>query len=133
MTFKSRRAAAIAGALMMALAGSSPVRADVKDYEFQLVDQQLKKGDAVIAVRLVHKPTGRAIPDAVIFATRLDMSPDKMEGMTAPLEPIASDAPGVYRFKSNLTMEGAWALSLSAKVQGEPETLQSRLIIKALP
>lgn len=133
MTFKSRRAAAIAGALMMALAGSSPVRADVKDYEFQLVDQQLKKGDAVIAVRLVHKPTGRAIPDAVIFATRLDMSPDKMEGMTAPLEPIAGDAPGVYRFKSNLTMEGAWALSLSAKVQGEPETLQSRLIIKALP
>ena len=43
-------------------------RADVKDYEFQLVDQTVKKGDAVLAVRLVHRLDGKPEPDAVIFA-----------------------------------------------------------------
>jgi len=32
-------------------------RADIKDYEFQLVDKTVKKGDAIISVRLVHSPT----------------------------------------------------------------------------
>ena len=67
----------------------TPARADVKDYEFQLVSQEVKKGDAVIAVKLVHKPSGRAIPDAVIFAKRIDMGPDGMGDMQAKLDPIA--------------------------------------------
>ena len=50
--------------------------ADIKDYEFQLVDKEVKQGEAVIAVKLVHKPSGRAIADAVIFAKRIDMGPD---------------------------------------------------------
>ena len=56
-------------------------RADIKDYEFQLVDKTAKKGDAIISVRLVHKPDGKPVPDAVIFATRLDMAPDGMQEM----------------------------------------------------
>ena len=63
--------------------------ADIKDYEFQLVDKEVKQGEAVIAVKLVHKPSGRAIPDAVIFAKRIDMGPDAMEAMTAPLEAVS--------------------------------------------
>ena len=53
----------------------SLARAGINDYEFQLVDKEIKQGDAILSVRLVHKPDGKAVPDAVIFATRLDMAP----------------------------------------------------------
>ena len=124
------RAAALAAALTMAMA-TMPAWADVKDYEFQLVSKDVKMGDAVIAVKLVHKPSGRAIPDAVIFAKRIDMGPDNMASMAAKLEPVAGGEPGVYQFKTNLEMAGRWALTLGAKVQGETGTVQSKLIVNA--
>lgn len=125
------RAAAIGAALVTAM--STSVLAGGKDYEFQLVEKEVKQGGVTIAVKLIHKASGRAIPDAVIFAKRIDMGPDKMEAMTAPLEPLPSTEAGVYRFKTELTMAGNWALSLGAKVQGEAETVQSKLIVKATP
>lgn len=107
--------------------------ADIKDYEFQLVQTEVKQGVATLAVKLLHKPSGRAIPDAVIFAKRIDMGPENMEGMTAPLEPLPSVEPGVYQFKTELAMAGRWALSLAAKVQGETGTVENKLIVKATP
>ena len=54
--------------IAVSLTGSATLaRAEIKDYEFQLVDQTVKKGDAIISVRLVHKPDGKPVPDAVIF------------------------------------------------------------------
>jgi hypothetical protein len=125
------RAAAIGVALLTAMAGSA--LADINDYEFQLVDKEVKQGEAVIAVKLVHKPSGRAIPDAVIFAKRIDMGPDGMEMMTPHIDAVSSTEPGVYRFKTDLSMAGRWALSLGAKVQGETGTVENKLIIKAVP
>jgi hypothetical protein len=122
------RAAAVAAALTMAM---MPAWADVKDYEFQLVSKEVKKGDAVIAVKLLHKPSGKAIPDAVIFAKRIDMAPDGMGEMQSKLEPMPGGEPGVYQFKTNLDMAGRWALTLGAKVQGESGTVQSKLIVNA--
>ena len=84
MQRSSLRAAAVGVALLMGMAGSA--LADAKDYEFQLLDKEVKQGAAVISVKLVHKPSGRAIADAVIFAKRIDMGPEAMEGMTAPIE-----------------------------------------------
>jgi YtkA-like len=108
--------------------------ADVKDYEFQLVQSEMKKGDgAIVAVRLVNKKTGKPVPDAVIFAKRIDMAPDAMQEMTAPLEQLPSIEPGVYRFKTDLMMQGRWQLSLGAKVQGENGTIEAKLVLKALP
>ncbi len=105
-----------------------------EDYEFQLVQPELKQGDgAVLTVRLVHKPSGRPVPDAVVFARRIDMAPEGMATMTAPLEPMPGDEPGTYRFKTNLMMEGGWQLSLAAKIQGEPGTVRNRLALKAVP
>ncbi len=129
MTRAFLRAAAMSAALITAAA--APAFADSKDYEFQLVDKEVKEGDATIAVKLIHKPSGKAVPDAVIFAKRIDMGPDQMEGMTAPLEPLPSTEPGIYRFKTELTMAGRWALSLGAKVQGETGTVESKLIVTA--
>jgi hypothetical protein len=125
------RAAVLGFALLGGMAGSA--LADAKDYEFQLIDKEVKKGEAFITVKLVHKNSGRTIPDAVIFAKRIDMGPEAMEAMTAPLEAVPSTEPGVYRFKTNLTMEGQWALSLGAKVQGETGTVENKLIVKAIP
>ena len=127
-----RRAVVLVGA--MTATWVTGAVADARDYEFRLVAPQFKQGDgAVIAVKLVHKPTGRAVPDAVIYATRLDMSPDNMATMTAPLEPLPSTEPGVYRFRTNLTMAGGWMLSLAAKVQGETGTIENKLVFKAVP
>jgi hypothetical protein len=118
----------------VAMTGSVTVaRADIKDYEFQLVDQTVKKGDAIIAVRLIHKPDGKPVPDAVIFATRLDMTPDGMQEMATKIAPMPSAEPGVYKFKANVSMAGGWQLSLGAKVQGEAGTVDSKLVIKATP
>ncbi len=118
----------------IAVTGSATLaRADIKDYEFQLVDKTVKKGDAVISVRLVHKPDGKPVPDAVIFAKRLDMAPDGMETMKTTIEPMPSTEPGIYKFKAEVTMEGGWRLSLAAKVQGETGTVENKLAIKAMP
>jgi hypothetical protein len=108
-------------------------RADVKDYEFQLVDKTIKKGDAIISVRLIHKPDGKPVPDAVIFATRLDMAPEGMQEMATKIAPMPSTEPGVYKFKATLTMAGGWQLSLGAKVQGETGTVENKLVLKATP
>jgi hypothetical protein len=118
----------------IAIIGSATLaRADIKDYEFQLVDETVKKGDAIISVRLIHKPDGKPVPDAVIFATRLDMAPDGMQEMAAKVTPMPGAEPGVYRFKANLSMAGGWQLSLGAKVQGETGTVENKLVLKATP
>lgn len=123
-----------AALICVTIAGSATLaRADIKDYEFQLVDKTVKKGDAVISVRLVHKPDGKPVSDAVIFAKRLDMAPDGMESMKTTIEPVPSTEPGIYKFKAAFTMEGGWQLSLGAKVQGETGTVESKLVLKATP
>src|SRR5450759_1182986 len=120
-TFNISRAfrAALIG---IAVIGSAAIaRADIKDYEFRLVEPTIAAGkDKIVTVRLVNKTTGKPVPGAVIFATRLDMAPEGMPEMATKiaLEPGAAE-PGSYRFKATFGMEGKWLLSLGAKVQGE--------------
>ena len=129
MNISFRKVALVAA---LALSAASAV-ADVKDYEFQLVRNEAKKGDATIDVRLLNKKTGKAVPDAVIIAKRIDMAPDGMAEMATRVDQVPSAEPGLYRFKTNLSMEGRWQLSLGAKVQGETGTVQSKLVLKAVP
>ncbi|MEQ1613800.1 MAG: FixH family protein [Hyphomicrobiaceae bacterium] len=109
-----------------------PAWAGAKDYVFEPVKVEVKNGPgSELLVRLVHKPTGKPIEGALIVKTRLDMTPEGMEAMTAKhvAEPAAE--PGVYRFKADLTMAGNWALKLMAKVQGEPETIEGMVVFKS--
>ncbi len=123
-----------AALISIAMTGAATLaRADIKDYEFQLVDKTIKKGDAIISVRLIHKPDGKPVPDAVIFATRLDMAPDGMQEMAIKVTPMPGAEAGVYRFKANLSMAGGWQLSLGAKVQGETGTVENKLVLRATP
>jgi YtkA-like len=115
------------------IAGSATLaRADSKDYEFQLVDQAITAGpDKIITVRLINKASGKPVPDAVIFATRLDMAPDGMQEMATKVTPMPGTEPGTYRFKATLSMAGRWQLSLGAKVQGERGTVENKLVLTA--
>ena len=117
----------------VALVGSAAIaRADIKDYKFELVDQAVQAGaDKIITVKLMNTKTGKPVPDAVIFATRLDMAPDGMQEMVTKVTPMPGTEPGTYRFKATLSMAGGWQLSLGAKVQGETGTVENKLVITA--
>ena len=131
-TFKLSRAfqAALIG---IAVIGSARLaQADIKDYEFKLVEPMVAVGkDKVVTVQLVNKKTGKPVPDAVIFATRLDMGPEGMPEMATKIVREPGGEPGTYRFKAAFGMEGKWQLSLGAKVQGETGTVESKLVITA--
>jgi YtkA-like protein len=102
------------------------------DYAFEPVNPEMKKGDDVtVAVRLTSKTTGKPVPDAVVFKTRVDMAPDGMAEMESPVAPLPSKEPGMYVFKTDLPMAGRYQFTLSAKVQGEPETIVGKVIVKA--
>lgn len=130
MTTTKLARTALAALIGAVLTGSA--HAEIKNYEFQLVQPTIKTGaDRIVTVRLVDKTIGKAIPDAVIFATRLDMAPDGMQEMVTKLTPLPGTEPGTYRFKANFSMAGRWQLSLGAKVQGETGTVENKLVVTA--
>lgn len=127
-------ARALAAALLgLAIMGAPKLAlADIKDYEFQLVEPSVQAGaDRIVTVRLVNKTTGKAVPDAVIFASRLDMAPDGMQEMATKVTAMPGTEPGTYRFKATFGMAGRWQLALGAKVQGETGTVESKLVVVA--
>jgi hypothetical protein len=121
--------AALAATLSL---GASCAMAGAGDYAFDPVNPQMKKGeDVTLAVRLTHKQTGKPVPDAVVFKTRVDMAPDGMAEMESAVAPLPSREPGVYAFKTDLPMAGRYQVTLSVKVQGEPETVTGKVIVTA--
>jgi hypothetical protein len=121
--------ASIAFATAVNLAGHA--FAGANDYVFEPMKAEVRKGDdVVVSVRLKHKATGKPVTDAVIMQTRIDMSPDAMAEMASPLTPVPSNEPGVYSFKTDLSMQGRWLLSIAAKVQGEPETVVGKITFR---
>ena len=121
--------AALAATLSLA---ASVAMAGAGDYAFDPINPQLKKGeDVTLAVRLTNKQTGKPVPDAVVFKTRVDMAPDGMAEMESAVAPLPSKEPGVYAFKTDLPMAGRYQMTLSAKVQGEPETVIGKVIVTA--
>lgn len=128
------RARAAAAALIgLSLLGAPKFAfADIKDYEFQLLDPTVQAGaEKIVTVKLMNKKTGKPVSDAVIFASRLDMAPDGMQEMVTKVTPMPGTEPGAYRFKANFSMAGRWQLSLGAKVQGETGTVESKLVVTA--
>jgi hypothetical protein len=120
--------AAFAAAVLL----TGPAFAGANDYAFEPVKADVKQGDgATVAVRLVHKQTKKPVADAVIVQTRIDMAPDGMATMDSPLSRLPSPEPGVYAFKTNLSMAGRWQLTISAKVQGERETVTGKVVFRA--
>lgn len=124
--------ARIAVATLLLSATALPVFAGAADYEFQPVKTELPTGpESQFAMKIVDKRTGKPVPDAVIFETRLDMAPDGMEAMTSKVDALPASEPGIYRFKLNLSMAGGWRFKMAAKIQGEEETAQGEVILTA--
>ena len=131
-TFTHARAIRAAFVAAMIGGASTAALAEIADYKFELVDQTVQAGpDKIIAVRLINTKTGKPVPDAVIFATRLDMAPDAMQEMATRIAPVPDAEPGTYKFKATFGMAGRWQLSLGAKVQGETGTVDNKLVITA--
>ena len=127
-----RKFALVGAAIVVAASLAGAAFAGANDYAFEAIKTEIKKGDDVtVAVRLVHKPTGKAVTDAVIIQTRIDMAPEGMAEMASSLTPLPSPEPGVYAFKTDLAMQGRWLLSIAAKVQGEPETVVGKITFRA--
>lgn len=106
--------------------------AGAADYVFEPITAEIKKGNnVVVSVHLKHRATDKLVTDAIIVRTRIDMTPDGMGEMASPLTPVQADNPGVYSFKTELPMAGSWLLSISAKIQGERETVVGKVAFKA--
>ncbi len=130
MTFQTALRAGLIGLALST--GAASVLAGAADYEFQPLNVDVKNGaGSEFAVRLVHKPTGKPVPGAVLFRTRLDMAPDNMADMMAKHEAMPASEPGVYAFKADLTMAGGWAFRIMAKVPGEAETVEGVVVFRA--
>ncbi len=120
----------LAGATIAIAATCGTAFAAASDYAFEPVKGELVKGDEVaVAVRLIHKPTGKPVAKAIIFRTRMDMAPDGMANMEVPVESVPATEPDTYAFKADLSMAGRWQFSLAAKVQGEPETVIGKVVL----
>jgi YtkA-like protein len=130
MLNRSRFVALFAG--LVIVLGTRVAHAAPADYVFEPVSVEVRNGkDSEFAVRLRNKATGKPVEGAVLFRTRLDMSPDSMGEMTAKHSAMSSSEPGVYKFKADFTMAGGWAFKLMAKVPGENETVQGTVVFKA--
>jgi len=100
----------------------------VPPYEFTTATHEVARGATIVEVLLKNNATGTTVTDAVITATRLDMSPDGMQAMASTVEPQGASEAGVYRFNAKFTMAGRWALSLRASVPGEPKPINGTVI-----
>ena len=126
------RHVSIAAMGLAIIASAHSAFASAKDYEFQPVAADVKNGaGSELAVRLVHRPSGKPVAGAVVFRTRVDMSPDSMGEMTAKHTAMPASEPGIYRFKADLTMAGGWALKLQARVPGETEVVDGTVVFRA--
>jgi hypothetical protein len=116
--------ALVVTAAAVTVVGHSSAIAAAKDYRFELVGKpKLAGGKDTVRVRLVHVPDNKPVPDAVIFESKADMGPAGMPTITAPIKTLPSKELGTYAFEVEPGMAGTWAISLSAKVQGEAETV----------
>jgi hypothetical protein len=134
MSFISRAAGAAAFAYGVAtfsgFAISAQALAAAQDYRFEAAGPPAKSGKAtIVKIRLVHIPDGKPVSGAVIFQTRFDMGPDGMATMTAPAKLVRASEANLYQLELEPPMGGNWALSLSAKVQGETETVNGTVPI----
>ena len=119
-----------AAALLAALAAPAPVSAAAADYRFELAGPpDVSAKSTVVKVRLVHVPDGKPVAGATIIQIRFDMGPDGMASMTAPAKAAPAADPGVYVVETQPSVGGNWALSLLAKVQGEPETVRGTVTV----
>ncbi|MDE2135698.1 MAG: FixH family protein [Alphaproteobacteria bacterium] len=127
-----------AAAVVVFLAGVSPaVAGSAQGYRFELAGPAAPAGAGQhsVSVRLIRASDGKPVSGATFTGTRLDMGPENMASMTAPVREIPNSASGVYSFSFDdaavWKWKGDWALSLTAKLPGAPQAVSGRIIFHA--
>lgn len=125
-----------AGAAMVSLMAllllATPARAAGTDYRFDVVTiKPAGQNLTDVTVRLTHTPDGKPVAGAVVFQTKVDMGPSGMGEMTGKVTPQPAGPAGLYHFRTETGMAGTWALTLTAKVQSEPETVRGTVTFDA--
>lgn len=122
------------------LAGASPALATSamsEAYRFELVGSAVPTGPKqhAISVQIVRSSDNRQAMGAAVISVRLDMGPENMASMTAPIREIPNTAPGVYTFSFDDNMvwteRAKWALTITAKVKGKSKPVTGSVIIQA--
>jgi hypothetical protein len=122
------RSLAVAASFALALVATA-AHAAKGDYVFEPLPAEVRTGSGIeLAVRIIHKPSGKPVEGVVLFRTRIDGSPHNMASMTAKHTAVPSSEPGVYKFRADFTMAGNWAFKLMAKVPGESDTVEGTVI-----
>jgi len=111
--------------------GPSPA-ATVDGLSWQAVSAQVTTGRNIgLTVRLVDANSRPVTTPITVTATRLDMGPEGMATMQAPLRPVVSSAPGVFVFDADLVMAGRWALTIAGTIPGNPRPVSGTVIFTA--
>ncbi|MDX9861235.1 MAG: FixH family protein [Rhodospirillales bacterium] len=119
--------------LLIAMIAAGPARAGANDYRFEPAISHLSASpNASIRVRLIHVPTGKPVADAILLPARLEMPMAGTAPMIAKATPKGGDGKGIYELVADLQMSGTWTLKLSAKAQGETETITGAVPIAVM-
>jgi Cu(I)/Ag(I) efflux system membrane fusion protein len=119
---------------MTAIAPMSLHRVAAQDAPaFEAVKSEVPVGkDIRIELKLAGIEPAPASQDITVEKSRLDMGPDGMEAMAAPLKPVPGASPGVLAYQADLAMAGRWAFSITARVKGRKEPVTSIVIFTAV-
>jgi len=122
-----RNPGALLGVFTLTLSStlSAAAFAGAADYKFELASAKpAGAGKTDVAIKLVHTPDGKPVSDAVISESKTDMGPSGMATMPGKVASVPPGKDGLYHFTTTTGMAGKWAIHLSAKVQGETETVK---------
>ncbi|MDR3537503.1 MAG: FixH family protein [Acetobacteraceae bacterium] len=119
-----------AAAIFSATLPAASAFAAASDYRFDLVSVRAAGPNRTdVMLRLTHIADANPVPGAVIFQPRAVMA--GMEGMPAEATVEPGQQPGTYLLHVATAMAGPWTLRMSAKVQGEAETVRSAVAFEA--
>jgi hypothetical protein len=90
-------------------------------------------GKTRVSLHIVHAQDNKPASGAIIITTRADMGPEGMGDMTAPVKVVPSNTPDIYTLEvdygSVWKKPGSWKISVSAKVQGEAQTVSGSVTV----
>ena len=100
---------------------------------FEAVKPEVPVGkDIRMVLKIVGIDPAPVSTNVTIEKARLDMGPDGMEAMVAPLKPVPVSPPGVLAYQADLAMAGRWAFSITARIKGRKEPVTSTVIFTAV-
>ena len=124
--------AAIGAALFVAIGLATFGLAEPETLKWQVENPDVAVGQHVrLSVRVVDASGKPVVGPVTIASSRLDMGPQGMPTMTAPLRVLDPPKQGLVTFETDIPMAGKWALTLSGKIAGRSDTISGQVVFTA--